>query len=123
MSNYWNLHCATCDTPGPFHWNHGEDHLVIIRRHLPAIAALYELYCEPLYGIDFRFSGPETQSDVIGFAFAHHTHDVRVRSEYGYDHDQCTEFVSCKCCSTQFNCVHKAGHEGPCEPDYKGRRR
>ncbi len=109
MSNDWNFYCVTCDAHGPFSdWNHGEDHLRDLLPHLTRIAMLEGS------GLRVETENGPSSWGLLEFAVKHHTHDVRIRSEYGYFYEDCAKHVPCPTCGHTERCKLKNEHEGPC---------
>ncbi len=91
MSNYWRLHCLTCDEDmggdrDTMALNHGEKALVLVIKHRDTIIAAYELYqLEEEWWIEVSISIRGAFME-IDWLMEHREHDLVVRDEYDQEY-------------------------------------
>ena len=81
MSEYWGLHCKTCDKSTDHDINHGEEILRGLVKAMPHIRAAKAV--DNSSYLEFSIMG-HRGSDIIGFAEDHAEHELLIESEYGY---------------------------------------
>ncbi len=99
MSNYWDVGCKTCSRPasrpdgyrspdelcyaGAFHWNHGEESILLILEHVDSLGSLSR---EVFAQAEVTFFGAEWSDfhALLDFAKAHMGHELEPCSKYGY---------------------------------------
>lgn len=116
MSEYWNLHCYTCDATGPIsNANHAGRYVAQLVQHLPVFAALGRAgFKVSDQSIDFG-----TANGLAEWAVLHEGHDVRSRSEYGHVYGGCLRMASCASCGHRRPCVLLDGHSGECDWEHR----
>jgi hypothetical protein len=82
MSEYWGLHCKTCDESTNHVFNHGEEILRSLVRATPHIKAALD--ADKSGYLEFSIMGHHG-SDITIFALEEHVgHELELESEYGY---------------------------------------
>ena len=82
MSEYWGLHCKTCDKSTDHDFNHGEEILRSLVKATPHIKAALD--ADKSGYLEFSIMGHHG-SDITIFALEEHVgHELEIESEYGY---------------------------------------
>lgn len=82
MSEYWGLHCKTCDMSTDHDFNHGEEILRGLVRATPYVKEALD--ADKSGYLEFSIMGHHW-SNVIRFAVWDHVgHELEIESEYGY---------------------------------------
>ena len=109
MSNDWRIHCNDCDEHAGFEINHGSEELARLlarRNELAAVGHVEGLVIE-VWGSNYP---------LPAWFKRHEGHKIVVRSEYGYDFEDCAQYASCSCCKARFVCRLPKGHDGDHAP-------
>lgn len=105
MSEYWDLHCETCDLDLHANAKSGDRDLRALWDNRSALVAIHKNSCMVNIIVDGNWISME-------WFEAHGDHDVRVMSEYGYCDSDCGEHAKCSCGSYGW-CRLKPKHDGP----------
>lgn len=106
MSEYWDLHCETCDSRFGVDVKSGNDALRVLWDNRLALISIHrQSYGRVDICVDYNIS---VDHDWLQ---QHVDHDVRVKSEYGYYDTDCGEIDACSC-GTRGWCRLKMNHDG-----------
>ncbi len=106
MSEYWDLHCETCDSRFGVDAKSGNDALRVLWDNRLVLISIHGQSCG-------RVSICVDYNNSVDFDWLqqHADHDVRVKSEYGYYDTDCGDIAACSCGLSSW-CRREMNHEG-----------